>query len=289
MILMENKGITDLRKEMTRIRHLGGKISTNYFNQCSRCNELLPCWVGNRSCVFLWMDVGIERVYFYSSDLDELKKILKKIPVDSCIDYITREKEELKELFLDSGFELCFEYGRFVNGKNEEQPEESARAAKEMEETLKEDEDIQQQLYNSGYGEPAKVEDAEEIDACLREKFDPYESHFYDIETLRENIRKGWVWVAKEKGKIIAAQLVEIQGQKYYGAFMFNNGPVEALTSLLAAMGKEMAKKGCTQNYCWMNLTNKRALRYNIRYNGLVFDNLYDMIYIKRTDGGSEE
>lgn len=289
MITTGSQSIIDLRKEMTRIRRLGEKITTNYFNQCNKCIDLLCCWIGEKSCVFSWEDVGINRIYFYSADINELGEILKMMPADYCIDYITREKEEYKELFLSSGFELRFEYGRFVNGKNEEHPEESAQEAKEMEEVFRNDTKIQQQLYNAGYGEPAKVEDAEEIDGCLREKFDPFESHFYDMETLREHIRKGWVWVARKDGKIVAAQLVEIQGRKYYGAFMFNNGPVEALTSLLAAMGKEMGKKGCTQNYCWMNLANKRALRYNIKYNGLVFDNMYDMIYVKKPDTGEEK
>lgn len=273
-MVQEQKNILQIRQEMARIRRLGGTPFTNYYNQCSHCTQPLTFWGDEKSCVFTWNDNGVIRVYFYSVDKDGLVSLLALAQQGSCIDFITKEKEDGADLFIKAGFYRRLEYGRFVLGVQTE-------SAAEMEKILTEDDELSKELYHAVAARPAKVKEAEEIDACLREKFDPYEAHFYELDTLRDYIRKKWVWIVRKDTKIIAANLFEIQGRKVYGAYLFNNGPVEILTSLNNAVNTYIAQLGCIQSYCWMNLANKRILRYNVTYGGYKFDGMYDMIYVK--------
>lgn len=278
MIMQTGKTISELRQEMTRIRRLGNPSVTNYFNQCSHCEAPLKSWIGEAALVFMWDDNGVPRTFFYASDKEELARILALTEDGYCLDYVVKGENDMEDIFVKANYLPYAQFGRFVAvGRSEE--------AQEMDQILHSDKEIHEQLYERVHAECAKVEDAEEIDAGLRNKFDAYDSHFWDMETLRHHIREGWVYVVRENGKIIAASLYEIQGRKSYGAFMYNNGSVEVITSLLETIGAAMAKKGCIQHYCWMDLKNKRALRYNVKYGGLRFDGMVDYIYVK---GGRE-
>ncbi|MCI8454786.1 MAG: hypothetical protein HFE84_09260 [Lachnospiraceae bacterium] len=274
MLRWKEMNIGQILEEMTRIRRLKARVMTNYYNQCQTYKEPMKCQTAPKSCVFIWPEDGIDRVYFYSSDKEELVQILSNIPQGAVIDYITKDKEDSTAMFLQAGYKKHLEYGRFVI-------KQRSKEAEEMEMLLQSDTSISKQLYDNGYGEPALVSDAEEIDRQLREKFDPYEAHFYSLEKLREYIKKGWVWVAKENGKVIAANMFEIQGVKSYGAYLYNYGSVEVLSALLEKSSEYLSTLGVSYFYCWMNLANKRILRYNMEYGGYVPDGLYDMIYVK--------
>lgn len=273
-ILQEKKDILQIRQEMARIRRLGGRPLTNYYNQCEHCAQPLMFWGGEKSCAFMWEDNGVPRVFFYTIDKEELVSLLALTDPECSIDFITKEKEECADLFMRAGYQRKFEYGRFIMG-------EKSESAIEMNAILKSDNNICKDLYHAHMVRPAKVEEAEEVDACLRKKFDPYEAHFYDMDTLREYIKRKWVWIVKENNTIIAAYTFEIKGKKFYAAFLFNDGPVNVFTSLLNTVNAYIANFGYVKSYCWMSLTNKRILRYNLTYNGFKFDGLYDMIYVK--------
>lgn len=273
-MIQEQRSILQIRQEMARIRRMGRTPFTNYYNQCNLCTQPLEFWGEEKSCIFVWNDNGVKRVYFYSIDMESLGSLLKLVESGSCIDYITKKREDSAELFITAGFYRRLEYGRFVLGVQ-------SKSAAEMEKILTEDNVLSKELYHAVAARPATVDEAEEVDACLREKFDLYEAHFYDMDKLRDYIRKKWVWVVRENDKIIAANLFEIQGRKVYGAYLFNNGPVEVLTSLNNTVNAYVAQLGCIHSYCWMNLANKRILRYNVTYGGYKFDGMYDMIYVK--------
>ena len=274
-ILCAKKTINELKREMMRIRRLNSKPNTNYFNQCLTYTEPMDCWISESVCVFCWPDNGMERIYFYAANMEALTDALKMTNKGAVVDYITRDKDFNDTPLVNANYRRYMEYARFeIRGSNEK--------GEEMRRNLRSDASISKQLFeNDKYGEPAQVSDAEEIDRQLREKFDPYEAHFYSLETLREHIKKGWVWIAKENGKIVGANLFEIHGHKCYGAYLYNNGSVEVLASLQTSVDRAIAKMGVNYYYCWMNLSNKRSLRYNIQYNGYVHDGTYNFIYVK--------
>lgn len=269
--------ILDIRKMMSNIRRLGGTVLTNYYNQCNDQKDEFLFWATEKALAFVWEDEGIKRVYFYAIDLDELVLVLRQPEKGSVVDFLMKQKEaERKTLFPQAGYRLYLEYGRFYIDTGQ-----MSTKAKELRKEIEGNKDIKESLYNNTYGEMAKESDAEEIDRQLREKFDPYEAHFYSMKKLRDHIRKGWVWVAKADGKIVAAYLFEIQGNKAYGAYLYNYSGVDVLQSLLARVNAHLEQYRITYTYCWMRLDNKRIIRYNIEYNGFVPDGLYDMIYVK--------
>ena len=268
------KNIKDIRTIMASIRRNGGSVLTNYYNQCNHLDIRFKTWTSSRAIVFEWIDLGIKRIYFYATDEKELTELLSLVDVGSVIDFITKDKNDLRQVFQKANYRLHLEYGRFCVKPRTKQAQELY--------DLVHDEDVFNQVTkNDLYGEPALIEDAETIDRQLREEFDPFEAHFYSLEQLRENIKKGWVWVARKDGEIIAANLFEIQGRKAYGAYLYNRGNIDVLCSLIANTDNYVAKLGVTYSYCWMRLTNKRIIRYNMKYNGYVPDGVFDMIYIK--------
>lgn len=269
-----NLTIREIGTAMNLIRRSGGKVQTNYYNQCGREQSAMPCWRTEKALAFAWQDNGITRIYFYAVDDAALEAVISCADPGSVIDFITKDKKKSANVFLQAGYRMHLEYGRFYI-----EPQDTT--AKKVYDTLHEDETISQNIFASSYGERAEVTDAEEIDRHLREEFDSYEAHFYSLEQLRENIQKGWVWVAKQDGKIIAADIFEIQGCKAYGAYLYNRGEVNVLCSLIAKADAYIATLGVTYGYCWMRLNNKRIIRYNMQYNGYVPDGLYDMIYVK--------
>lgn len=273
MIDCAARTITELRQQMTRIRRLGVRPLTNYFNQCNHCTEPLESWVEEGALAFCWQDNEVSRVYYYAVDQEQLVKVLSMVPSGSCLDYISRARGGNAEIFVAAGFTLYAEYGRFVYGSN-------AKSEK-LQSLLRENDEAEKELFEADYGEQARVEDAEEIDALLRRHFDPYRSHLYDMETLRDHIRRGWVWVARENGTIVALQAFEMHGDTMYGAYTVNEGPVEAMVALKEKVARAARRLGRKRGFCWINLSNKRALRYQIQFEGMEFDNLYDVIYLK--------
>lgn len=287
-VAIQKKVILDIVAEMTRIRRTGGRVQTNYYNQCVDVPDLLQCWQLDRAIAFQWNDAGVKRVYFYATDDEALLGVLSCTERDSVIDYLTKEKDKNAALFKAAGYKLYLDFGRFFIKPRQPEPQASSQGEgvhrhsfEGASEVLYSEEVSQNAFDSSVHGERAAVADAEEIDAQLREEFDPYEAHFWPLEKLRENIQKGWVWIVKQNGKIIAANLLEIQGRKAYGAFSYNRGNTDALAALYVASDAYLAGVGTSHMYCWMRLNNKRMIQYNVKFCGFVPDGLYDMIYLK--------
>lgn len=267
------KKINEIQKSISQIKLVGKTVYTNYYNQCKDCLEQLKCWKTEKAIVFEYNDLGIKRIYFYAVDTNDLISLLSTVDAGSVIDIITKDKNKLSEVFRVAGYKRYAEYGRFYINSNNERTQEFRNSLHE--------EQVQNLIVNGEYGEPALISDAEEIDKQLREEFDPYESHFYSLEKLREHIAKGWVWVVKKDDKIVAANLFEIQGRKVYGAYLYNKDEVDVMYSLVTKTDEYIAKQGVIYAYCWMRLNNIRAVRFNQKYHGFVADGLYDIIYLK--------
>ncbi len=271
MIRSGSATISVLRREMARVHRNGGRLSTNYFNQCNNCTEELPCWVGDNAIVFQWNDNGVPRIYFYAVDNAELTQMLQLTEDGCCIDYLTKNKDENRDLFENAGYSLHTVFGRISKKIN------LTNNSTESSSTFVREEDI---LIGDGVG-CARVEDAEEIDACMRDVFDPYESHFYDMETLREYIRRGWIYIVRREGKIIAAKIFEVHGKTLYNAHIFNKGTADDLLLLTKTSDAAVEKFGCTFLYGWQDIENRRVIRLNIKLAKYRFDGLYDAIYVK--------
>lgn len=256
------------------IRQKGLPFYSNYFNQCKDMKESFPVYILSHALAFEWNDIGVRRIFFFASDTGELEHILSCIPNESVIDFITKDKGELKACFEQAGYKLYLEFGRFYIKPGNDEVEKLRHCL--------EDDEKANEIFNAPYGELAQESEAEEIDRHLRRVFDPYEAHFYPMDKLREHIRKGWVWVARNNKEIIAGNLFEIQGKKVYGAYIWNDGEVDVLCSLNHKISQYLSNLDVQYYYCWMRLNNKRIIRYNMKYNGYVPDGLYDMIYVKR-------
>lgn len=269
--------ITEILRESRSIKQKGLPFYTNYYNQCKDIDDDFLVFRAERALVFVWNDLGVQRIYFFSSDLRELQEILSQINTESVIDFITRDKDALKDIFEVAGYTLYMEYGRFY----QERGHVNAQGA-ELQRAIFDDNLEEKTVSTSSCCEAALESDAEEIDKCLRRVFDPYEAHFYSLDKLREHIRKGWVLVFRENGNIVAGNLFEVQGKKAYGAYTWNNGDPNVIALLHYKTNQYFDPLDIKCSYCWMRLNNRRIIRYNMKFFGYMPDGLYDMIYVKR-------
>ena len=288
-IIQTQIGIDDILKKMSIIRRKGRVTYTNYYNQCNSFNNKFKVFTSNLSIAFEWVDLGIKRIYFYSSDMNDLSNVLSLFDSGSVIDYITKDKEVMSKCINDAGYKIHLEYGRFFVKPRTGEEEKKMLALREAlnnaylnEKNVNgNNENPNNECFVSYYVGKADVSDAEIIDRQLREEFDVYEAHFYSIEKLKDLISKGWVWVVKINNDIIAANIFEIQGIKTYGAYLYNRGDLDVLSSLLSSVEQYISRLGVKYYYCWMRLSNKKAIRYNMKVNGYAPDGVFDMIYVK--------
>ena len=123
MSIVREKSIVNIKNKMTEIRRNrnGKSIYHNYFNNCDSDEEIFVLY-GEKSVVFWDNDQGVERVYFYSSDVDELTALLKLVPTGCIIDYVTRNKDEYIRNVIERGnWQFLHEMHRMVAGKKTEE------------------------------------------------------------------------------------------------------------------------------------------------------------------------
>lgn len=259
-----------------------GKVISNYYNQCLKYQGSLNCWIQDNAVAFEYNDEGVHRIYFFATDKTELKEVISCADNGCVIDFLTKDKQDCEDVFKNAGFTKYMEYGRFYIKPQVQEEKEKIKALEIKKTICKQAEGAENNSANDklwcGMADEA---DADEMDAQLREEFDVKEAHFWPLEKLRKNIQNGWVWVVKNNGKIIAANMFEIQGIKSYGAYLYNRGNIDILSLLLQKSERYVGTLGIKYFYCWMKLSNKRIVRYNMKVNGYVPDGLFDIIYVK--------
>lgn len=209
----------------------------------------------------------IAEMLFASTNEKELNSLLKELPAGTVMDYITKEKTE-DFCWTDVGFGL---YRTLIRYTDPNWEDESCPKSKR---TL-----FLEQFYDENVGEFATVEDAEELYELLYKIFDVRVSRLPSMQQLIEMIEKKWVLLYREQGRVIAFLMYQIEGRKYYGYQIYNEGTAD-ITYNLERKATQYAKSAyqVKSSYGWVEIDNFGA---NDRCESGNFDGTYDYIFVK--------
>lgn len=271
----------NVKKKMTEIRRnrAGRVIYQNYYGNCDQNEETFVVY-GTDSVVLWENDHDVIRGYFYSSDMEELAKLLQCLPKGCIVDYLTKIKGEMQDFFEKNGFHLLSEMDRMsqkgLSEKEKKQIEENNKLFLET-------------LYRPQNVRCAELDDLDSIYAKLYEIFDPRESHLPTKEELRQLIINRWVAIYIVNGNLLGLEIFTVKDGQKYGYQDWNGTGPEGYYSLIQMTAKLYAdylKKNnivpakTKPGYCWVNAKNRKAKRL-IEFWGSKFDGLYDFVYEK--------
>lgn len=272
----------NVKKKMTEIRRnrQGRVIRQNYYGNCDQNEETFVVY-GTDSVVLWENDHNVIRGYFYSSDEEELAKMLRYLPKGCIVDYLTRTKGEMQEYLESHGFCLLHEMHRMSSAGMT--PEEKAEVARNYE-------IIKTALYQPENVRLAEEKDVEAVYQKLYEIFDAKESHLPDRDELLDLIQKKWVILYQQSGKLLGIYIIMINEGQVYGYQIWNGTGPEGYFSLVEYSNQlysEWMKRAVDKpkqekpGYCWVDSANRKAVRI-IKLWGSKFDGLYDFVYEKQ-------
>ncbi len=252
------------------LRKTKKKLVTNYYLTYQNSQQDFETWIGENSVVFCVQEENLVRCFFASTDMEELNHLLANVPEGAVMDYISRE--EMRQFpWVDSG--IFEHYTTLMRHTNSNFSEESPKSKRSL---------FLEQFYDESIGEFARQEDAEELYDMLYKIFDYRVSRLPSRQQLSDMIDKNWVLLYRENDRIVAFLMYQIEGRKYYGYQIYNEGTAD-ITYNLEVKANKYARDHYPVNssYAWIEVGNKAA---NDRV-GASFDGTYDYIFIRGKGG----
>ena len=268
---MELKDILSLQRQIKKnAKVFSGKVYSNIYHFFVPEMEHIKCdyRMTESALSFAYFDEkGVYRVFFASFDLTELKGELSHFPKGSVLDYVCEGENELRDAFLGGNFREIATYTR-----------KSINLVKEGKDFKRSHSELLEPYYNPNIGEYATEDDAEEIVQILDEVFDREMDHLPAVEKVKEYAGKKWILIYRDKGKISALYLFQIQGKKFYSNISYNSLPAVVLYCLEKRAHMEVIENyDVILKYSWINTKNAKSLKRNI----LNYDNVFTYIYKK--------
>lgn len=289
-VKVENS-IINIKNKMTEIRRKKNNrlIIQNYYNNCDSCKEIYTLY-GDNSVVFWYYDndnfddlgnqkTTVIRGFFYSSDKDELKVLLRELPIGCVIDYVTKEKDEVLDLLSEAGLVLLYEMHKMSTVGIKKAEIKAIQKKKKL---------LKKMVYQPKNVRCAEPEELDDIYRKLYEIFDPRESHLPTKEELAHFIKNKWVSVYHEDGKMKGFHIFKVESGSFYGYQIWNETGPEGYLSLIICsdklyvryMRRHIGFYKKKPGYSWVNVKNKKSKRL-IEYWGQRFTGLYDFVYEK--------
>lgn len=262
--------IREILSIISGIKQQNKSVVTNYYYSYNTSDCEFDVWQEKGAIVFCIRENDVYRAFFYTNDKNTLIELLKKLPKDTVIDYLSKDEEDQAEWMNEAGFDLYNVLSRMSNGDLKTVPKAQTKREKILEE-----------LYDPSFGEFATLDDCDEILSLLYEVFDYRVSRLPSKEELQEMILKNWVLLYRLDNKIISFLIYKIEGKKYYGYQIYNEGTADITYNLeRRALQYAIENYGVTSSYAWVEIRNKGA---NKRV-GATADGLLDYIYVKQED-----
>ncbi len=253
-ILREEKTISEILNVIKAIK-LKSALSENYCNYFGKYNSSdakNAVWIGDNTIVFVVEEEYINRVFFFTRDVDELSDLFRYIPEGCVLDYIGKSMpEELYNTFSNAGLIKHAEYARITLSV----PYETDKGDLAYKELLK-------KLYKPDVGAPAALEDLTSIREIMFERFDPINSEIPTKEELMEDIKNQTVWIYKHNDRIVTMYIFRIYGKKRYGVMTYNLLSADYLDSLIENAHKEAEITHTIKwHYGWFDVENNKIIR----------------------------
>ncbi|MCM1232283.1 MAG: hypothetical protein NC489_19335 [Ruminococcus flavefaciens] len=248
------KEIGEILQQTHKINRQNRRIWTNYYHNYSSSSLLFDVIEGESTIVFGIQEGSIYRVFYYSYDNKELANCLKQTPNGAVIDIVTKEKDLNSGWLLSAGFLPYAVYGRFGHVLHTYEEELKQMTSQRM-----------APFYNENYGECATESDIKEIQDLIFDTFDEHADHLHFLsKELRSLIKKKWIWIQRDDGKICCIFIYNIQGKKIYYNLSINKSSADVLYSIQRkVLLNAITEFHVTYAYGWISLKNKSALKRN--------------------------
>lgn len=235
-----------------------GAFLTNYF-QAQMVGPRILCGATERSVLFANEEHDFFRVYFFSTDVDDLERSLAALalPRPAVCSYLTKRADlRILESLERAGFVPHAVFRRMTNSSLPTQTSGSA----------------------PNFATPVELE---QIHDALFETFDPYTSHLPTRERLLEYINARQILVNRHDDKVTGALVFQLQGRQTNYNFLYNrSGNPMDLLSLQSAFYRLLGEKGIRAGFLWVDRRNTGVSRMHERM-GWRFEGLEDHFHLK--------
>jgi hypothetical protein len=249
------------RMALVKAQSTGG-FFTNYFRQELVGPRILS--VATPRTVLLVNDEhDFFRLYFFTSDLAELQRILREaeFPGEIVAGYLTKAADEMvAAAFQHSGFSPIATYRRMITYRL---PSQRPNPALEY----------------------AIAADVDQIYGSLFQTFNKYTDHLPTKGRLHRYVENQWVIVNRQDGRIRGAVCFQLEGPRVNYNYLYNlsRNAVDFLRLQNNFYGV-MHQRGIHAGFLWINQTETRlaALHGSV---GWRFDGLKDYFYLRSRRG----
>lgn len=268
--------ISEVKQKINSLKKNHKRVITNFYPGLVDNNQEIEYMENGKAIVFTVHGAFRKRCFFAYADEEDLVSLLLKVPSDTMMEFVSKEKENpLEEVFHRGNMNKYASYIRKTVCYKENPydiPETGRRA-------------LLSEMYDPDCGEYAAIEEAEELAALHRQVFDPLCDDMFTIDEWKEKINRKEILVYKEDGKITAYYCFCLEGRKLYTNVVVNTGTANILYNMERRIFKEMWDKGIRVYYAWYNEENDKALcRENKNALKCIksCELLYNFIYVKK-------
>jgi hypothetical protein len=256
----EADDLARIHEQMARVKaQSAGGFFTNYFRQ-----ELVGPQIFSAATARTVLLVNDEhdffRLYFFTSDLAELKQMLRQVdfPGHVVAGYLTKALDEkVTAAFQHSGFSPIATYRRMVTYRLPP-------------------------LRPNSTLEYAIADDVDQLYEGLFQTFNKYTDHLPTKDRLHGYVENQWVIVNRQSGRILGAVCFQIEGPRVNYNYLYNlSGNAVDFLRLQNNFYGVMHQRGIHAGFLWINETETRlaALHQSL---GWRFDGLKDHFYLRR-------
>ncbi len=250
-------------EQMARVKaQCTGGFFTNYFRQEMVGPQILTAATA-RSVLLANDEHDFFRLYFFTSDLAELERILRDVdlPGDVVAGYLTKAVDEtldenIAAAFQQSGFSRIATYRRMITYR------------------------LPRQRPNPAL-EYAVAADVDQLYEDLFETFNKYTDHLPTKNRLQQYVENQWVIVNRQAGRILGAVCYQLDGPRVNYNYVYNlSGNGLDFLRLQNNFYGVMNQRGIRAGFLWINQINT-GLAVLYQATSWRFDGLKDYFYLR--------
>lgn len=210
------------------------------------------------SFAFTVDDHGIDRLYLFAKDKEELDKLLGSLVKGTYFfEYMTKQPDEL----VPANAAIIARLMRMVN--------KDCKSVFEDQNVL--------QYRDDSVGEFAGVDDTHEINTLLWNTFHTEISHLLYDDELKEIIEAKKV-VVHRGDKIDALLQVDVMPKKFYINQIINKADKSVIHAMLLALLWNYVENGGQYIYSWVEDKNIASVKFHQKY-GMIHDGMWNLVY----------
>lgn len=265
----------EIIEKVADIKKSRSKIYSNYFPLVNISGDTkFKGYIGTSTVIYINDKNIVHRIVFFSSDRNELIRMLKSCPEGFGLDFPSTAQTIEDDYLIEAGFHKVAILQRLLFHDGTMQDEELMQNDKYR---------AVYQDRNDAIVEYAMESDAEEIFSILQEVFDPYIDHLpTKEEILEEFVKPKGMLVYRPDDRILALAGFLIKGKRMFWRYAINNSGDYKVMSALVVRSRDIAlEKNIKLMYGFLELSEKREkTRKYYERRGTGLDDFYNHVYV---------